>query len=70
VPRHFGYSSYPHRGDRFPRMHGFPAGESYIHFEPRHLDYPHFPHRGSHPIWPNGKMQRTVKTFSGYMVKY
>jgi hypothetical protein len=44
--------------------------ESYTHFEPRHLDYPHFPHRGSHPIWPNGKMQRTVKTFSGYMVKY
>jgi hypothetical protein len=43
VPRHFGYGPHPHRGDRFPRRHGFPARESYTHFEPRHLDGPRFP---------------------------
>jgi hypothetical protein len=49
VSRHFGYGPRPHRGDHFPRRHGFPAGRSYTHFEPRHLDGPHFPHRGSRP---------------------
>jgi hypothetical protein len=34
VPRHFGYGPRPHRDDRTPRRHGFPAGESYTHFEP------------------------------------
>jgi hypothetical protein len=29
VPRHFGYSPRPHRGDRFLRRPGFPAGGSY-----------------------------------------
>jgi hypothetical protein len=58
-----------HRGDHFPRRHGFPTRGSYTHFEPRHLDNPHFPHRGSHPTSSNGEVQKTVKTSSGRMVK-
>jgi hypothetical protein len=69
VPRCFGYSTRPRHGDRFPRRPGVSAGGSYTHFEPRHLDSPRFPHRGSHPTWPNGEVQRTVKTSSGCMVK-
>jgi hypothetical protein len=68
-PRRFGYGPHPHRGDRFPRRPGFPAGGSFPHFEPRHLDGPRFPRRGSHPTRPCGKVQRTVKTSSGRMVK-
>jgi hypothetical protein len=45
-PRRFGYDPHPHRGDRFPRRAGFPAGGSFPHFEPRHLDGPCFPRRG------------------------
>jgi hypothetical protein len=51
VSRRFGYSPRPHRGDRPPRRHGFPAGGSYTRFESRHLDDPCFPHRGSHPTY-------------------
>jgi hypothetical protein len=69
VPRCFGYGPHPHRGDRFPLRLDFPAGGSFPHFEMRHLDGPHFPHRGSHPTRPSGEVQRTVKTFSGRMVK-
>jgi hypothetical protein len=68
-PRCFGYGPRPHRGDHFSRRPIFPAGGSYTHLEPRHLDGPHFPHRGSHPTQPSGEVQRTVKTFSGRMVK-
>jgi hypothetical protein len=69
VPRRFGYCPCPHRGDRFPRRPGFPAGGSYTHFEPRHLDGPCFPCRGSHPTRSNGDVLKTVKIFSGRMVK-
>jgi hypothetical protein len=69
VPRRFGYSPRPHRGDRFPRRPSFLAGGSHTHFEPRYLDDPHFPHRGSRPTRPNGVVQRTVKTSSGHIVK-
>jgi hypothetical protein len=69
VPRGFGYRSRPHRDDHFPRRLSFPAGESRTHFEPRHLDGPHFPHHGSHPTWLNDEVQRTIKTYSGRMVK-
>jgi hypothetical protein len=69
VPRRFGYDTRPHRGDRFLRRSSFPARESHTHFELRHLDGPRFPHRGSRPTWPNGEVQRTVKTSSGHMVK-
>jgi hypothetical protein len=69
VPRHFGYDPHPHRGDRTPRKHGFPAGGSYTHFEPRHLDGPRFPHCSSRPTRSSGVMQKTVKTSSGCMVK-
>jgi hypothetical protein len=62
VPRRFGYDPHPHRGDRFLRRHGFPAGWSYTHFEPRHMDGPYFPHHGSHPTGSKGEVQRTVKT--------
>jgi hypothetical protein len=68
-PRRFGYSPRPHRGDRFPCMLGFPAGGSYTNFELRHLDGPRFPCRGSRPTRPSGEVQRTVKTYSGHMVK-
>jgi hypothetical protein len=69
VPRRFGYSPRPHRGDRFPRRHGFLARESYTHFEPRHLDGPYFSHRGSRPVDTETEVQNTVKTYSGCMVK-
>jgi hypothetical protein len=42
-PRRFGYGPRAHRGDRFPRRPGFPAGGSFIHFELRHLHGPRFP---------------------------
>jgi hypothetical protein len=67
--RRFGYGSRPRRGDHFSRRSGFPAGESYTHFEPRHLDGPHFSRRGSHPTQPNGEVERIVKTSSGRVVK-
>jgi hypothetical protein len=69
VPRRFGYDPHPHRGDRFPYRHDFPARGSYAHFEPRHLDGPCFPRCGSRPTGPNGEVQRIVKTSSGHMVK-
>jgi hypothetical protein len=69
MPKHFGYGPRPHRGNHFSRRHGFPARGSHTHFELRHLDGSHFPRRGSHPTRPNGEVQRTVKTFSGRMVK-
>jgi hypothetical protein len=68
-PRRFGYGPHPHRGDRFPRMPGFPTGGLFPHFESRHLDGPRFPHRGSRPTRSSGEVQRTMKTFSGRMVK-
>jgi hypothetical protein len=68
-PRRFGYGSRPHRGDRFPRRSGFPAGEFYTHFKPRHLDSPYFLHRGSCLTRPNGEVERIVKTSSGHMIK-
>jgi hypothetical protein len=68
-PRRFGYNTHPHRDDRFPRRPGFPAGESFTHFEPRHLDGPRFPRHGSHPTQPSDEVLRTVKTYSGRMVK-
>jgi hypothetical protein len=68
-PRCFGDGPRPHRGDRFPRRPGFPAGGSFPHFEPRHLDGPCFPRRGSCPTRPSGEVQRTMKTSSGRMVK-
>jgi hypothetical protein len=68
-PRCFGYGPRPRRGDRFPRRPGFLAGGSFPHFELRHLDGPRFPHRGSRPTRPSGEVQRTVKTFSGHMIK-
>jgi hypothetical protein len=40
VPGRFGYDPHSHSGDRFLHRHGFPAGESYTHFEPRHFDGP------------------------------
>jgi hypothetical protein len=69
VPRHFGYGPLPHRGDRFPRMPGFPAGGSYTHFELRHLEGPRFSRCGSRPTRPNGEVERIVKTSSGRMFK-
>jgi hypothetical protein len=40
MPKHFGYDTRPHHGDRFPCRHGFPTGESYTRIERRHLDGP------------------------------
>jgi hypothetical protein len=68
-PRRFGYDPRPHRCDRFPRRPGFPAGESFTHFEPRHLGGPRFSRRGSHPSRPSGEVQRNVKISFGCMVK-
>jgi hypothetical protein len=68
-PRQFGYGTRPRRGGRFSCRPSFPAGGSYTHFEPRHLDDPCFPHHDSHPTRPSGEVQRTMKTFSGHMVK-
>jgi hypothetical protein len=62
VPIHFCYGPYPHRGDRFPCRHSFPAGESYTHFEPRHMDGSRFPHHDSHPTGSKGDVQKSVKT--------
>jgi hypothetical protein len=42
MPRHFGYGSRPHCGDRFLRRPDFSAGASHTHFVPRHLDGTHF----------------------------
>jgi hypothetical protein len=68
-PRCFGYGPRPHRDGRFPRRPSFPTGRSFPHFELRHLDGPRFSHHGSCPTRPSGEVQRTVKTFSGRMVK-
>jgi hypothetical protein len=68
-PRRFAYGTRPHRGDRFPRRLGFPVGGFFSHFELRHLDGPRFPHRGSRPTRPSCEVQKTVKFFSGRMVK-
>jgi hypothetical protein len=69
VPRHFSYGPRPHHGDHFSRRHGFPAGGSYTHFKPRHLDGSRFPRRGSRPTGSKGEVKKTMKTFSGRMVK-
>jgi hypothetical protein len=69
VPRRFGYGSRPHHGDRFPRRLGFSTRASHTHLEPRHLDSPRFPRRGSRPTRPSSEVLKTVKTFSGRMVK-
>jgi hypothetical protein len=69
VPRRFCYGPCPHRGDRFPRRPNFSAGGSHTHHEPSHFDSSCFPHHGSRPTSPNGEVQRTVKAFSGRMVK-
>jgi hypothetical protein len=68
-PKCFVYDPRPHRGDHFLRMPVFSARGSQTHFEPRHLNGPRFPRRGSRPTRPNGEVQRTVKTYSGRMVK-
>jgi hypothetical protein len=67
-PRHFCYGPRPHRGDRFLRRPGFPAGGFHTPFEPRHLDGPHFPRYSSHPTRSNGDVQKIVKTSSGRML--
>jgi hypothetical protein len=69
MPRRFGYDPRPHRGDRFPHRHDFPAVESYTHFEPKQLEGPHFPRRGSCPTDSKGEVQKTIKTSSGHMIK-
>jgi hypothetical protein len=69
VSKRFGYDPHPQCGDRFPHMPSFPVRGSRTHLEPRHLDNPHFPRHGSRPTRPNGKVQRTVKTSSGHMIK-
>jgi hypothetical protein len=69
VSSHFGYGPHPHRGDYFPRRHGFPTIGSYTRLEPRHLDGPYFPRHGSRPTGSNSEVQKTVKTSSGRMVK-
>jgi hypothetical protein len=69
VSRRFGYVPCPRRRGHFPCRHGFPAGESYPHFEPRHLDGPRFPRCGSHPTSSKTEVQKIVKTSSGRMVK-
>jgi hypothetical protein len=71
VTRRFGYGPrFLRHDDCFLLRPGFPAGASHTHFELRHLDSPHFFHHGSHPTWPNGEVQRTIKTSSGHMVMY
>jgi hypothetical protein len=69
VPRRFGYSPRPHRGDHFLCRSGFLAGGFHTHFESRHLDSPCFPRRGSRPTRSNGDVQKIVKTSSSRMVK-
>jgi hypothetical protein len=39
------------------------------HVELRHMDGPRFPHHGSHPTGTNGEVLKTVKTYSGRLVK-
>jgi hypothetical protein len=68
VPRCFGYSPRPHRGDHFLRRPGFPAGGFFPHFELRHLHGPCFPHRGLCPTRSSGGVQKTMKTSSNRMV--
>jgi hypothetical protein len=68
-PKCFGYGPRSHHSDRFSRRYGFPGGGAHTHFKPRHLDGPHFPRCGSRPTWPNGELERIVKTHSGHMVK-
>jgi hypothetical protein len=69
VPRRFGYTPRPYRGDRFLRRPSFPAGGSHTHFEPRHLDGPRFPRHDSCPTGSNNKVLKTFKTSPGRMVK-
>jgi hypothetical protein len=69
VPRHFGYGSHPHRGDRPPCRHDFPARGAYSHFDPSRFDGPCFPYHGSRPTRSNGEVQRIVKTSLDHMVK-
>jgi hypothetical protein len=56
VPRYFGHGPCPHRGDRSPCRHGFPARDAYYHFESSRFDGPCFPHCGSHPTRLNGEV--------------
>jgi hypothetical protein len=44
-------------------------GRPCTHFEPRHLDGPRFLHCGSCSTRSNGEVLKTIKTFSGHMVK-
>jgi hypothetical protein len=69
MPRRFGYGPHPHRGDHFPYMPGFSAKASHTHFEPRHLNDPHFLHLGSHTTRSSGEVLKTMKTYSGRMIK-
>jgi hypothetical protein len=69
VPRYFGHGPCPHRGDRPPCRHGFPARDAYYHFESSRFDGPCFPHCGSHLTRLNGEVQRIVKTSLGHMIK-
>jgi hypothetical protein len=69
VPRRFGYGPCSHHGDRPLCRHAVPSRGSYTRFELRHLDNPHFLRHGSCPTHSNGEMQKTMKTYSGRMVK-
>jgi hypothetical protein len=69
VPRCSSYGPRLPRGDHTPRRHGFPTGESHTCFKPRYLDGPPFSRRDSHPTGSKAKVQKTVKTSSGHMVK-
>jgi hypothetical protein len=69
VPRCFGVDPHSHCGVRPPRRDGFSARGVYSHLEQSRFDGPRFPHRGPHPTHSNGEVQKTVKTFSGRMVK-
>jgi hypothetical protein len=65
VPRRFGYDPRSHRGDHFPRRHGFPDGRPHSHLESRNLDGPRFLRRSSRPARLNGEVQRCDRTPSG-----
>jgi hypothetical protein len=69
VPRRFGYSPHPHRGDRFSHRPVLSTRASHTYFELRHLDGPCFPFHDSHPTGSSGEVLKTVKTSSGRMVK-
>jgi hypothetical protein len=69
VPRRFGFDPCSHHGARPPCRHGSPTRGAYSHFEPSHFDGPRFPRRGSHPTGSKTEVQKTVKTYSGRMVK-